>query len=262
MGAGGIISTVRDMLKWDSALYSNELISNESLQKIFSPYDHEYGYGWEIKKRIIDKDTLDLIYHSGSVNGFMSMFVRIPQDSICIVFLQNSWTVTYHYDTGEYWDYVDIGIPDCEAIADEQIIPILYGQKIVYPKKSVVQKMALLIQDSGTNVAIEKAIELKKDTLYQLDCIELVGLGEILFDWYQMQNESLQILDYAVCEFPESFFAYEKYADILNKIKKTDLAEKYYKKAIDNFEQNSEINERFKKKYEVLKEKMGMKNGV
>jgi tetratricopeptide (TPR) repeat protein len=191
----------------------------------------------------------------------MSMFIRIPQDSICIVFLQNSWTVTYYYDTGKYWDYVDIGIPDCEMIALEQIIPILYGQSIIYPKKSIVQEMALLVRDSGSKAAIQKVNELKNDTLYKLDYIELAGLGEILNDWYQMPDESLQLLEYAINEFPESFFVYEKYADILSKNKKTILAREYYNKAIDIFEQNPEMNEKFKKKYELLKDKME-KNGI
>ena len=55
MGAGGYFSTVEDLFKWEQSLYTDKLVSKESLNEIFTPQypineEEYYGFGWRISK--------------------------------------------------------------------------------------------------------------------------------------------------------------------------------------------------------------------
>lgn len=84
--SGGLISTSEDLYKWNLALYSNQIISKESLRKMTTNYIQNYGYG-------IGVDSLQghLRYsHSGNLRGFMSSLLHFPDDSLNVVVLSNN----------------------------------------------------------------------------------------------------------------------------------------------------------------------------
>jgi len=84
-GAGAMYSTVRDLYRFDRALYTKELLSAASKKEAFTPFKNNYGYGWEI-------DTVNgrvQLSHSGAINGFLANIVRYPAEDVCIVFLSN-----------------------------------------------------------------------------------------------------------------------------------------------------------------------------
>lgn len=101
LGGGSMYSTVRDLLRWDQALYSEKLVSRKSLGQIFTPYRgpyipveswerglyarHQYGFGWFITKWF----DRDLVWHAGIINGFCSAILRYPQDHALVVVLEN-----------------------------------------------------------------------------------------------------------------------------------------------------------------------------
>ena len=87
--AGGIYSTVGDLYKWDRALYTEKMVSRASLEKAFSPYKSNYGYGWVIDTTF-DKKAL---MHEGGIVGFESFIARVPEDEICILLLDNEGSV-------------------------------------------------------------------------------------------------------------------------------------------------------------------------
>ena len=75
VGPGGLISTVEDLQKFDEALYSRKFISADLYNRMFMPTRQgSYGYGWELSKKVAANchDTLHIISHSGSINGFGS----------------------------------------------------------------------------------------------------------------------------------------------------------------------------------------------
>lgn len=89
--SGALMSTADDLLKWQRALLSEKLVSRSTLELAFSPKTLadgtpvEYGYGWHIK-------TLDgarSLEHGGSVFGFKSMGVYLPENDIYVVGLTN-----------------------------------------------------------------------------------------------------------------------------------------------------------------------------
>jgi CubicO group peptidase (beta-lactamase class C family) len=250
-GSGGIISTVHDLLKWDAALYSNDVISEESLNRMFTPYSHDYGYGFELPIKTVKQDTIRLIYHSGRVNGFQSVFGHIPKDSVCIVILENLWAPRYRY----YGRSIDIGIVDNEDIFDD-IFQILYNQDVELPKKSIVLDISSSIPIKGIDYALDRYYTLnsKKEEYYS-DILELNALGMALFEEYDMTDESLKILELNIKENPDYFIVYNSYAQVLEKTGNHDLSKKYYTKAIEVYEKYPEKNKRYKYYAEKLKNK-------
>ncbi|HET6999927.1 MAG TPA: serine hydrolase [Puia sp.] len=83
--AGSIYTTVGDLYKWDRALYTDRIISQASLQKAFTPYKSNYGYGWQIVTEYNKKITK----HNGGITGFASIILRVPDDQICIIAFTN-----------------------------------------------------------------------------------------------------------------------------------------------------------------------------
>jgi CubicO group peptidase (beta-lactamase class C family) len=91
-GDKNIYSTPRDLLKWDQALYTNQLVSEASLKAAFTPYSNEkpgiknYGYGWRMD---VFPDGKKIIFHGGWWHGNNTILVRAIQDTATIIVLGN-----------------------------------------------------------------------------------------------------------------------------------------------------------------------------
>lgn len=89
--AGGLYSTVDDLYRWTQALYRDQLISQENLEKAFSIQTTtpdgraNYGYGWYISDSLGHR----LLEHEGSVPGFHNYLAHYPDDEVDIVILSN-----------------------------------------------------------------------------------------------------------------------------------------------------------------------------
>ncbi|NIF04232.1 beta-lactamase family protein [Chryseobacterium sp. Tr-659] len=89
--SGSLMSTVDDMLKWQQALNQNILLNPEETQKAFQKYklnsgeEFTYGYGWHLK----DLNGTPDREHGGSVFGFKSMGVYIPNEDIYVIGFSN-----------------------------------------------------------------------------------------------------------------------------------------------------------------------------
>lgn len=83
--AGSIYSTVGDLYKWDRALYTNEVVSQTSLEKAFTEYKSSYGYGWFIREAYGKKT----VGHPGGITGFSSFMMRVPEEESFVILLSN-----------------------------------------------------------------------------------------------------------------------------------------------------------------------------
>jgi len=96
-GAGLLYSTVEDLYRWDQALSSHILISQQLLDEAFTPYvasqyaGSSYGYGWFIAKAPIPGHRL--IWHDGRVDGFRTYNGLYLDDGVTIIFLSNLSTL-------------------------------------------------------------------------------------------------------------------------------------------------------------------------
>ncbi|MTI20463.1 class A beta-lactamase-related serine hydrolase, partial [Fulvivirga sp. RKSG066] len=96
-GAGGIISTSRDLLIWSQNFENNILLSKNQQEEMFKPrasYDDwssYYGYGWMIDKEMFDVSKKhQIFYHPGTDYGFYTMFLKQPDKGITIILLNNT----------------------------------------------------------------------------------------------------------------------------------------------------------------------------
>lgn len=93
-GDKNIYSTPEDLLKWDQALYGDQLFTKETLEAAFTPYSNEkpgirnYGYGWRMN---VYPDGRKIIYHNGWWHGNNTVFIRMIQDSVTIIVLGNKY---------------------------------------------------------------------------------------------------------------------------------------------------------------------------
>lgn len=91
-GDKNVYSTVRDMLKWNEALYPGNLFNRSTLDSAFAPYSFEkegkrnYGLGWRMT--LLDNGK-KLLYHNGWWHGNNSVFIRLIDEQTAIIVLSN-----------------------------------------------------------------------------------------------------------------------------------------------------------------------------
>lgn len=114
--AGAIYSTVGDLYKWHQGLETGKIISQSSVNMAYTPYKNRYGYGW-----LIDSfEHKKVVFHGGDIWGFQSNLVRVPEDDICIVMLNN--------------------IEDAELVLiGRKVLAILYNQPYLLPAKNEIK---------------------------------------------------------------------------------------------------------------------------
>ncbi len=94
-GDKNIYSTPQDLLKWDQALYTDQVLSPALLDSAFTSYSHEkpsihnYGLGWRLQLLPNDKKV---IYHFGKWHGFNAAFARLTDEKATIIILGNKFT--------------------------------------------------------------------------------------------------------------------------------------------------------------------------
>jgi beta-lactamase family protein/uncharacterized protein DUF3471 len=90
--AGSLMSNVDDLLLWDEALYSEKLVKQSSLKQAWTPnvlsdgIDTRYGFGWAIAEYANHR----VITHGGSINGFTTDAIRLPDEHVYIAVLSNN----------------------------------------------------------------------------------------------------------------------------------------------------------------------------
>ena len=90
--AGALASTVDDLTLWDSALYTERLLKQETLKQAHISYQladgssTAYGYGWGISEYAGHR----LIEHGGGIHGFRTRAIRMPDDRVFVAVLSNN----------------------------------------------------------------------------------------------------------------------------------------------------------------------------
>lgn len=99
VGDGTVNSTVMDLLKWDRALYTDQLVSEKSRQVIFTSSKMndssltEYGFGWFIEDNGVYGAVAS---HTGGWPGYTTLIDRhIQNDKTIIILLNHESERTY-----------------------------------------------------------------------------------------------------------------------------------------------------------------------
>lgn len=87
-GAGGLVTNVYDLAKWDIGLPL--LLRVDAERAMFTPSgapgESQYGLGWVIDER----EGKRYIWHNGEIAGYLSMNAILPDDNIAVIVLENT----------------------------------------------------------------------------------------------------------------------------------------------------------------------------
>lgn len=95
VGDGMVNSTTEDLLKWDRALYADELVNSKDKEFIFNPgktkdgKETHYGFGWAVEK---SEKYGKIVNHSGGWAGYITFIERQTDHDKTIIILQNNST--------------------------------------------------------------------------------------------------------------------------------------------------------------------------
>jgi len=96
-GSVGIVSNASDLLKWDQALYTDQLIKQEARAEIFEPQrladgnQSSYGLGWFVDGDLLvnGKNIGKKVSHFGLWPGYESSIVRFIDQGKTIIIISN-----------------------------------------------------------------------------------------------------------------------------------------------------------------------------
>ena len=96
LAAGGLLSSARDLARWDAAIYGDGLLSDASRRMMWTSTvlpdgtDTGYGFGWSLRPYL----GLESIGHSGQVAGFVANFARFPEQQLAVIIFLNRYRVS------------------------------------------------------------------------------------------------------------------------------------------------------------------------
>lgn len=220
--SGQMYSTAEDLYLFDQALYTDQLLSPQYRDKLFTPYhyypkgDYSIGYDWELGKLPLADSSDGAAYaqHMGGLNGFNTLFCRLIEDKHLIVLLGNL---------------------DSAPLKEmrQKMANILYDRPYDMPLKSIAWEIRKIIEEKGMNSAIQAyhSIRAEQSDEYDLGERELNAVG-----YYFLRNgkrkEAIEIFQLNVEVYPDYANGWDSLAEayMLNGDKK--LAIKYYKKCL------------------------------
>ncbi len=222
--AGSLYSTVEDLNRWNQALYSNKLLSDSLKQKMFRGYisiggSMNAGYGW-FNENIPTRDSskkINMIWHSGGINGFLTELARFPEEQNFVVVLDNTSGAT----TPLFRD----------------IIAVLYDLPLEPKKKTLANALRRQIMTSSVIAACDSFMAL---TEVQKKEYDMTSAEYLVNRWgYERLREhndaagALKLFELNTKLFPRSSNVYDSYGEALGRMGQYQAAAYNYKKSIE-----------------------------
>ena len=175
LAACDFYSTIEDMDKWESALFSGKILNLHALNIIFEPHIDissrigAYGYGWFVKNSPYGKE----VFHDGGSLGHTSIISKYIDKSVTIIVLTNH----------AFFKVLDL---------KNNLAAIIFGDKYELPKELKELKVELKVYDNivGTYKTLENIM------------LKIVRRDEVL---YIVINEVQEIRIFAESE--DCFFS-------------------------------------------------------
>ena len=228
--AGALYSTVEDLYLWDRGLYTNQILTQRSLEKMFTPDLDHYGYGWGIYYIPVGKDSVKAVAHSGGINGFNSRIMRILDDQHLIVVLANAPGAL---------------LPQLVL----KIAAILYDQPFELPKKYASDEIARVLMAEGTGAAETRYTQIKKEDSDSYEFSEgqfnqlgygLIAVGKL--------PEAIAVFKMNVENNPGSANVYDSLAEAYMIAGQNENAIRNYEKALQMLDKDPNISDAFRQR--------------
>ena len=227
-GAGNVVSTLEDLLRFDNALYAGILISPTLMDEAFKPVtlndgkvyhlrggNRSYGLGWNV---IDDPGNDRVVFHDGHIVGIKTLMYRNLSKKITIIYYDNM-------DSPIPLDIVGtisriLGNRELRKISLAKSLTRIYGEALV---------------KGGIDYAMTKFNQLKDDTAhYYVDESEMNALGyDLLYkaDFAGHYDLSLEVFKINSLLY-HSANSYDSYAEALMRSGKKEQAISMYKKSL------------------------------
>ena len=112
LSAGALYSTTEDLLRWEQGLFGGKVLSAASLQRMTSPFQHDYACGLGVST-VKGHQVID---HGGGIEGFNTQLSYYPDQKLTVVVLGN----------------LNGGAP---AEIAEKLAGVVHGEKVVLPSE-------------------------------------------------------------------------------------------------------------------------------
>jgi len=189
VGAGGMYSTVEDLYRWDRALAGDELLSQASRARMFTPGVDGVGYGWRIGSYTgADDRPNTLIWATGDTSGAAAVMVRLVEDRHLIVLLGNIRQV-----------------PLAEMVTSLTNVLVGRPDKPITPP---VKPLYEVLVEKGLDAAIERFVgspDLPTENLVNRLGYELMGRDRI--------NTAIRVFQFNVAAHPQAWNTYDSLAE-------------------------------------------------
>jgi CubicO group peptidase (beta-lactamase class C family) len=221
--AGALYSTVEDLYLWDRALYGTQLLSEAARNRMFTPGIGGYAYGWFVGREAIGpgKAERTVMQHFGVINGFSSLILRIPEDRVLVVLLNNTGGTTL--------------VPIAQGIEE-----LLYGRAPKSPKESIASVLQRTIAEKGVEAAMAQCREIREKQAvdYDMDEEELERLGSSLLKDGKA-DEAIMIFKLTIEAFPGSWEPHDSLAEAYAAKGEQALAIQSYARSLELNPKNS-----------------------
>jgi CubicO group peptidase (beta-lactamase class C family) len=216
--AGGLYSTLRDLRRFDEALYGDTLVDTRSKALLFGVRSAITAYGWKTSEDTLPNGTTRLVLRiTGGLPGFQALMVRVPDARRTIILLSNARTMVWHFD-----DF---------AIAIDRMLD---GRPYTQPKRSAAEAIATAVKAGSVGVALERQFaRMRADSLqFAVSEPELNGLGYYLLS-HRRTVSAIDVFRLNVLAFPRSANAYDSLGEAYLARGDTSLAVANYRKSLE-----------------------------
>jgi len=221
MGCGNVYSTVRDLMKWDRALYDHKVISKKSTDLMFTRALNNYGFGWDLPTNLfINRQPQVVAMHSGRGPGTSTIIQRFTEQKLLVVVLSN------------------VQNSNVEALAAD-LCGTIGGVEMPAPRPSFEDELQNVLFSQGVEAAAQAHRAAAKEKKYTMP-----GSGQLNRLAYQFLRagrveESLKVFELYLALYPKNSFAHDGYAEALFLNNETERSIEYYKKALELNPQNA-----------------------
>ncbi|WP_111682694.1 serine hydrolase [Winogradskyella tangerina] len=215
-GAGGMYSNIYDLHKWDQALYTEKLVSKETLEEAFTPAKlnngeyTQYGFGWGVQ----DNDGKKSVQHSGGLAGYRTFIRRNLYDNSGYIVLTNHGNQTNL-------------TPILRALD-----AILADESYEMPRVPLSSELSKLLSDHKAEKAISKIETLlnSNSKKYEIDEFGINSLGYDYFGEGDLKT-ALAIFEFNVAKNPNASNPYDSLGEVQLAMGDTIQAVNNYKKS-------------------------------
>jgi CubicO group peptidase (beta-lactamase class C family) len=216
--AGGLYSTLRDLRRFDEALYRDTLVNERSRGVLFAVRSAITAYGWKTSEDTLPNGTRRVVLRTtGGLPGFQALMVRVPDVRRTIILLSNARTMVWRFD-----DF---------AVA---IGRILDGRPYSMPKRSAAEAIAASIRAGSDAVTLERQFATMRADTAGVAVIEpeLNRLGYYFLARGAIMS-AIDVFRFNVIAFPRSANVYDSLGEAYVARGDTSLAVANYRRSLE-----------------------------